>query len=407
MSTVRGATSRRTFGQAPLNEWLHRLDEVPRHRDISGAETIAELDAVHRRVLALGGRLRLDRSDDPEETVRVYADRHEGTPRPPGSEDRQCPSRRGEVTLGVGDAPGSEDQVTRAGLVLGVPDGEDVPALEDVEQFVLPFVQVQGRVQFSEVTVVSRARVAVSRLRHGRSVRGDGMSVLEHVALATARLLATVHGLADDELYEPSLLPGWNRAHVLTHLTHNADGHIRMLSGARVGELRPQYPSRQARSDAIEAGAGRPRQAVVEDLERSCAAWAGAAANMPSGAWDADVQPLGRAPRTARQLQWARLREVEVHHVDLASTYGSGDWSLEFAVQLLEEICTTFAVRGDKPCVRVVATDYGYSCTTGPSPPIEVHGPVRSLAAWLAGRHLGDDLATRSDVPLPIPPGWA
>lgn len=33
-----------------------------------------ELDEVHRRVLELGGRLRLDRSDDPEEPLRVYVD---------------------------------------------------------------------------------------------------------------------------------------------------------------------------------------------------------------------------------------------------------------------------------------------------------------------------------------------
>ena len=33
-----------------------------------------ELDAQHERVLALGGRLRFDRSDDPDEPLRVYAD---------------------------------------------------------------------------------------------------------------------------------------------------------------------------------------------------------------------------------------------------------------------------------------------------------------------------------------------
>ena len=33
-----------------------------------------ELDAVHERVLALGGTLRLDRAEDPEEPLRVYAD---------------------------------------------------------------------------------------------------------------------------------------------------------------------------------------------------------------------------------------------------------------------------------------------------------------------------------------------
>jgi catechol 2,3-dioxygenase-like lactoylglutathione lyase family enzyme len=33
-----------------------------------------ELDSVHSQVIALGGELRLDRSDDPEEPLRVYVD---------------------------------------------------------------------------------------------------------------------------------------------------------------------------------------------------------------------------------------------------------------------------------------------------------------------------------------------
>lgn len=35
---------------------------------------VAALDAEHERVLGLGGRLRFDRTDDPEEPLRVYAD---------------------------------------------------------------------------------------------------------------------------------------------------------------------------------------------------------------------------------------------------------------------------------------------------------------------------------------------
>lgn len=50
-------------------------DDVPQqlHLDTS-VSTVAELDAVHERVLALGGTLRFDRSDDDEEPLRVYAD---------------------------------------------------------------------------------------------------------------------------------------------------------------------------------------------------------------------------------------------------------------------------------------------------------------------------------------------
>lgn len=43
------------------------------HLDIT-VRDVAELDAVHERVLTLGGTLRLDRADDQEEPLRVYAD---------------------------------------------------------------------------------------------------------------------------------------------------------------------------------------------------------------------------------------------------------------------------------------------------------------------------------------------
>jgi catechol 2,3-dioxygenase-like lactoylglutathione lyase family enzyme len=43
------------------------------HLDLA-VRTAADLDAQHERALALGARLRYDRSDDPEEPLRVYAD---------------------------------------------------------------------------------------------------------------------------------------------------------------------------------------------------------------------------------------------------------------------------------------------------------------------------------------------
>jgi catechol 2,3-dioxygenase-like lactoylglutathione lyase family enzyme len=43
------------------------------HLDLTVA-SIAALDAVHERVLTLGGELRSDRSDDPVEPLRVYVD---------------------------------------------------------------------------------------------------------------------------------------------------------------------------------------------------------------------------------------------------------------------------------------------------------------------------------------------
>ncbi|MFA9430039.1 VOC family protein [Egicoccus sp. AB-alg2] len=43
------------------------------HLDLT-VDGVEQLEAVHERVLALGGALRLDRSDDPEEPLRVFVD---------------------------------------------------------------------------------------------------------------------------------------------------------------------------------------------------------------------------------------------------------------------------------------------------------------------------------------------
>jgi hypothetical protein len=54
-----------TWPEGPVPQQLHLDLTVP---------TAAELEAQHRRALDLGARLLHDRTDDPEEPLRVYAD---------------------------------------------------------------------------------------------------------------------------------------------------------------------------------------------------------------------------------------------------------------------------------------------------------------------------------------------
>jgi catechol 2,3-dioxygenase-like lactoylglutathione lyase family enzyme len=54
-----------TWPEGPVPQQLHLDLSVP---------TAEDLDLQHQRALALGARLLLDRSDDPEEPLRVYAD---------------------------------------------------------------------------------------------------------------------------------------------------------------------------------------------------------------------------------------------------------------------------------------------------------------------------------------------
>jgi hypothetical protein len=54
-----------TWPDGPVPQQVHLDTTVP---------TVADLDVAHERALALGARLLADRSDDPEEQLRVYAD---------------------------------------------------------------------------------------------------------------------------------------------------------------------------------------------------------------------------------------------------------------------------------------------------------------------------------------------
>jgi len=135
----------------------------------------------------------------------------------------------------------------------------------------------------------------------------------EHAALF-ARLTQRV---ADGSLDAagPSRLPGWNRAQLITHLARNADGHRRMIDGARRGEVLEQYAGGlDARNAEIEAASDRTPRSVVDDLseamqglESAWAAsdWTGAGRRSPRG-----DTPIDRLP-------FLRVREVALHAVDL------------------------------------------------------------------------------------------
>ncbi|WP_165485453.1 maleylpyruvate isomerase N-terminal domain-containing protein [Protofrankia symbiont of Coriaria ruscifolia] len=59
------------------------------------------------------------------------------------------------------------------------------------------------------------------------------------MADGTARLLAEVERLNNAGVRELSALPGWTRAHLITHLARNADGLVNLLTWARTGIVTP------------------------------------------------------------------------------------------------------------------------------------------------------------------------
>jgi len=231
-------------------------------------------------------------------------------------------------------------------------------------------------------------------------VSADPLVLLDEVDRATALLLARIEGL-DGDPAAPSLLPGWTRGHVLTHIARNADGLGNLLTWARTGVVTPQYPSWEQREADIAAGAGRPWTVQVAAIRGSSARFAKAAEALSAEHWAGHLDlPRGRQP--VAMIPWRRLREVEVHHVDLATGYQPAEWPPSFAHRMLHELA-----RGLKGVSLTVRSDeVGHPVPIGDGSPPEVRGPAYALCAWLSGRSVGDGLTIEPPGPLPSIPEW-
>ena len=159
----------------------------------------------------------------------------------------------------------------------------------------------------------------------------------DQVDAATQRLLDDARTLSEAELRAPSLLPGWTRGHVLTHLARNADAMRNLLLGARSGESRSAYASAAARKAGIEQGAGRSGAELTIDLADSAMALRTIARQLPDEVWQFPVRMTDSEPFPAALLLTRRLVEVELHHCDLGTAYSPADWSPAFAAMDLPE----------------------------------------------------------------------
>lgn len=179
---------------------------------------------------------------------------------------------------------------------------------------------------------------------------------------AQLRLARRVAQLSDNDIASPSLLPGWSVGHVLTHLARNADGHARRLSGALAGQDIPKYVGGgDQRRQEIDEGATRPAAEIIEDLMASMVHLEEVFDRCTAAAWP-NGQLLGGGNYGASECPAHRLREVEMHHVDLGMGYTSSEWPEDYVAWDLSELLATVPERLGSLADR------------------------RSFMAWLAGR---------------------
>ncbi len=220
-----------------------------------------------------------------------------------------------------------------------------------------------------------------------------------------AHLRGCMARMGDDAFAAPSALPGWSRAHVLSHIARNADGMINLLTWARTGEPTPAYASSEQRDADIEAGARRTPTEIRDDVVDSSDRLAAAVRAMPEPAWSARVRNVQGRDIPATDIPWIRAREMWIHTVDLDVGASVADFPAPMVTELLAEVSTAMGAKADCPVLRLVAGDDVWAVGDGPDP-VTVSGPPPALAAWLLGRSRGRDLRTADGRPLPPLPNW-
>ena len=140
------------------------------------------------------------------------------------------------------------------------------------------------------------------------------------LAVAGQAVAATAAGLTDADARAPSLLPGWTRGHLLTHIARNADSLRNLLIWARTGTETPQYAAAAERDARIAAGR-RPAAELRADVEAADAAFAAEAASLRAAGLGRAGARAARPDHPAWYTLWRRLSEVEIHHVDLGAGY--------------------------------------------------------------------------------------
>lgn len=193
-------------------------------------------------------------------------------------------------------------------------------------------------------------------------------------------VVATLQHLTDEQVRQPSLLPGWTVGHVVTHIARNADGHVRMFDAAIRGEVAEMYPGgREQRNGDIEAGSARPAAELLTDViataDKLEATWAA----MPETAWAGrGITFAGES--TMSELLFIRWREATVHHADLGLDFSWSDWDTEYVRAELARQSMLWASRKPMGLTEL--------------PPEALRVSDRHRVAWLMGRTEIEGLGT-------------
>lgn len=233
----------------------------------------------------------------------------------------------------------------------------------------------------------------------------DAARHLASLVDASQRLVRSVDGLTGDDWSAPSGLPDWTRAHVVAHLALNGEALGAVLTGVVEGEPVPMYESQEKRDSDIADLAQADPPELRERLLASTVTFTEAAQAVPPDRWEGRFERTRNGPTLPlAAVPLMRLREVEIHHADLAVGYSPDDWTGEFAEELVDGM-----VRRQQPAegfvVRPLDSERTWDVGDAGDDPVVVTGPVTHVAWWLTGRPASDQVSSSRGA-LPTVGSW-
>jgi maleylpyruvate isomerase len=260
----------------------------------------------------------------------------------------------------------------------------------------------------SPKTSVEHETVPAQRSSAERAALEHATTGMAMVREATERLYEEVSRLDDAQLAQPTLLPGWSKAHLVTHLARNADALVNLLTWARTGIEHPMYASKADRDADIEEGSHRLGQVIREDLLAASARLDAAAERLTGLDWQAPVAHRTGRVFPAGNVPSMRLFEVWVHMVDLDSGVTFKDIPELHLEMLIDTAVYPHVERTEGEPVEIRVELLGGDqrnwrlVVPGAASSAEISGSMTDMVAWLAGRSTGEGLTG----PIPILPAW-
>lgn len=212
-----------------------------------------------------------------------------------------------------------------------------------------------------------------------------------------------VSALSDAEMGQPSLLPGWSRAHVLAHVGLNAVALGRLVTWAKTGRETPMYADPGARAHDIEVAALLPAADLRRRSAQEEARLEESLASLSEVNWLATVRTAQGRDLPAGAIPWLRARELWIHAVDL----DGGAHFDDFPADLIDRLITDALIRRRASGERLRPTPIDRPRAgnrIGPGE-IEIEGSASDIARWLTGRGR-TGVRTPGGAPIPDLAPW-